>query len=122
MIAGAAAFEDAGLLRRHRFDGIAEIFRMVATDRRDDGRRRTIDHVGGVDTPTEAHFEQEHVRRSFREQEEGRSRGDLEHGDRFAGIRGLAARQGVGQLVLGHVAAAAHRADADTLVESHEMR
>ena len=32
------------------------------TDRGDDGRCRTIDHVGGVDTPAEAHFEQEHVR------------------------------------------------------------
>ena len=42
-----------------------------------------LDHVGGVEPAAEADFEQQHVGRMAREQQERRRRGDLEHGDRL---------------------------------------
>ncbi|GMA75727.1 hypothetical protein GCM10025880_21440 [Methylorubrum aminovorans] len=103
----AAALDDAGLLHRHRLDGVAEIFGMVAPDRGDDGAGRVVDDVGGIDPAAEADFEQQHVGRAFREQQQGRRRGDLEHGDRIALVGRLAPGEGVGEPVLGDVVAAA---------------
>ena len=103
----AAALEDAGLLHRHRLDGVAEILGMVAPDRGDHGAGRVVDDVGGIDPAAEAHFQQQHVGRAFGKQQQGSRRGDLEHGDRIALVGRLAAGEGVGEPVFGDVVTAA---------------
>ncbi len=94
---------------------------MVAADRRHHGAGRPVDDVGGVDPAAQADLEQQHVGGRLGEEQQGRRGGDLEDRDRLAGIHRLAAGEGLGQPLLGHEAAAADRAEADALVEAHEM-
>ncbi len=119
--AGRAALEDAGLLAGDLGDVVAEILGMVHGDGRHDGRKRLLDDVGGVEASAEAHFEQQDMGRVLGEQQEGGRRGDLEDGDRRAGIRLLAAAERVDQRRLRHEASAAGRAEPDALVEPHQM-
>ena len=63
---------------------------MVDRDRRDDRAKGMIDDVGGVEPPAEADLEQQVVGRDLGKEQERRRRGDLEKGDRPAGIDRLA--------------------------------
>ena len=82
--------DDPGLLSRDRRQRVAEKLGVIHADRRDHGRERRIDHVGGVETPAEADFQQQHIRRMLREQAECRRGFDFENGDRRARIGALA--------------------------------
>ena len=85
-----AALEDAGLLGGDLLERIAEELDVIERDRRDHGRERTVDHVGGVEPPAQADLEQQHVGRMTSEQQKRRRGGDLEHRDRRAGVGALA--------------------------------
>ena len=80
---------------------VAEEFHVIDRHRRDDAGQRLVDHVGGVEPAAEADFEQQHIGRMPREQQEGRRGRDLEHGDRRAGVGALAFLQRRRQLVVG---------------------
>ena len=67
-----AALEDAGLLRGDRSDRVAEKIAVVERHRRDRARQRTLDDVGGVQPSAKSDFEQQHVGRMPREQQECR--------------------------------------------------
>ncbi len=95
---------------------------MVLADRGDHRRGRLRDDVRRVGAPAEADFEQEHVRGRLREEEESGGGGDLEDGDRGAAVHRLATAQGLDEARLVDEASAAEGAEADALVEAHEMR
>ena len=65
-----------------------------------------LDHIGGVEPPAEADFQQQHVGRMAREQHEGRRGLDLEQRDRRIAVRALAFGQRIGKLGVGHQHAA----------------
>ena len=56
-----AALDDGGLLAGDRGQRVAEEFRVVHADRRDDGRDRPVDHIGGVEPSAEAGFQQHDI-------------------------------------------------------------
>ena len=95
---------------------------MIDRDARDHGRQRLLDHIGRVEPAAEADFQQQHVGRMAREQQQADRGGDLEHGDRGAGIGALAFLHGRRQFVVGNQPAFAWRAEAKALVEAHQMR
>ena len=86
-----AGLEDAGLLAGDLGQGVAEVLLVVDGDRGDDGEARPVDDVGGVEAAAEPDLEQREVGRGLGHREEGGGGGDLEEGDRLAGVRGLAA-------------------------------
>ena len=59
---------------------------MVVIDRGDDGAKRFCHHIGGVEAPAHAGFEQQVIGLHFGEQLQRRRGGDLEKGDRLAAI------------------------------------
>ena len=77
-----AGAEDAGLFGGDLFDRVAEKLHVIHRDRRHDARERTVNHIGGVEPPAEADFEQQIVGGMPREQHEGRRGLDLEQRDR----------------------------------------
>ena len=101
------ALDDAGLLAGNRRQRVAEKFGVIHADRRDHGRQRRVDHVGGVEPPAETDFQQHHVGRMLREQAERRRGFDFEKRDRRAGIGLLAMFQRRAQLVIADQRAAA---------------
>ena len=117
-----AALEDAGLLGGDRGERVAQEIDVVDRDRRDHGRERMRDHVGGVEPPAEADLHQHHVGRMAREQHERGRGGDLEHRDGGALVDALAFGEHLGKLGVRHQRAAARPAEAEALVEAHEMR
>ena len=102
-----AGFENAGLLGGDRGDRVAEKIAMIERHARDDARERTLDHVGGVEPAAEPDFEQQHIGRMAREQQKGRRRLHLEHGDRRAAVLGFALGQRIGEFVVADELAAA---------------
>ena len=92
---------------------VAEKLGVVHADRRDHGRQRRVDHVGGVQPSAKADFQQHHVGRMLREQAKGRRGLDLENGDRRAGIGPLAMFERRAQFVIAdqHAAAGCGRAE-----------
>ena len=73
-----------------------------------------VDHIGGVEPPAEADLHQQHVGRMAREQQEADRGGDLEHGDRRAGIGALAFFQRRRQFVVGDQLALARARPAES--------
>ncbi len=86
-------------------------------DRRDDAAQRMIDDVGGVEASAQPDFEQQIVGRHFGKEQERSGGGDLEIGDRPAGIGRLAALKRVVELPARHQRAG----QPDALVEAHQM-
>ncbi len=101
---------------------VAEMLGMIERDRRDHGGERALDHVGGIEPAAEPDFEQQHVGRMAREQQEARRGRDLEHGDRRAGIDALAFGERAASSSSDDQPAFALRAEPEALVEAHEMR
>ena len=95
---------------------------MVHRDRRDDARERERDDVRRIEPSAEPDLEQERVGGMAREQQEAGRGLHLEHGDRGVAIRPLADRQRLGELVVGDEHPAAGAAEAETLVDPHEVR
>ena len=95
---------------------------MIERDRRDDGGERAVDDIGGVEPPAQPHFEQQHVGRMAREQDQPRRSRDLEHRYRRAGIDALALGQNIGELVVADQAALARRGEPKALVEPDPVR
>ena len=56
-----AALDDGGLLGGNRGQRVAEEFRVIHADRRDDGRDRPVDDVGGVEPAAEPGFQQHDI-------------------------------------------------------------
>ena len=121
-MAGVAALEDAGLLIGDLLERVAEKLGVVDRDAGDDGGERMIDHIGRVQPAAEADFQQQHIGRMAREQQQADRGGDLEHGDGRAGIGALAFLQRRAELLVGHQHAFARLAQAEALVEAHQMR
>ena len=59
-------------------------FGVIHADRRDDGRERRVDHIGGVQPSAETHFQQHDIGRVLREQAKCRRGLDFEDRDRLA--------------------------------------
>lgn len=97
---GHAELADTGLLARDLRQVVAEKFLVVEADRRDHAERRARDDIGGVIATAEPHFQDQPVGRVFGEEQQRGGGGDFEKGDRFAEIRGLAAREGLDQRVV----------------------
>ena len=95
---------------------------MVERDRRDQRCQRLIDDIGGIEPAAQSDLEQQHVGGMACEQQEGGGGGDLEHRDRRAGIGALAVLEHVAELLVGGQPSAAGGAEAEALVEAHEMR
>ncbi len=74
---------------------------MVDGDRRDHRGERALDHIGGVEAAAEADFQQQHVGGMARKQQQPGRGGDLEHGDRLAGIGAFALLQRGAKLRVG---------------------
>ena len=85
-----AALEDAGFLGGNRRDGIAEKIAVVERHTRDCAHQRTLDDVSGVQPSAKPDFEQQHVGRVPREQQESRRGLDFKHGDRVTAIGAFA--------------------------------
>ena len=77
-----------GFLAGNRGQRIAEEFGVIHADRRDDSRERRVDHVGSVEPPAKAYFQQHDISRMLREQEKRRRGFDLEK--RSAPLHGIA--------------------------------
>jgi hypothetical protein len=108
-------------LSRDLLQRVAEKFQVIHGDGRDRGGQRPLDHVGGVETAAQADFEQSHIGRVAREQDEGGRRFDLEHGDRRVAIGALAFGQHRSELVIGDERAAARPAEAEAFVDAHQI-
>ena len=91
---------------------------MVERHRRDADGGRFRDHIGRVEVAAEPDFQDQRVGGMAREGEKRRRRGDLEKGDRRAGIGALAFFQSRGEFFFGDQRAG----KADALVEAHQMR
>jgi hypothetical protein len=76
-----AVAQDARLFVRDLFDRRAEEFDMVDRHRGDHGRRRPLDHVGGVVAAAEPDLEQQIIGGGLAEEDKGGGGGDLEHRD-----------------------------------------
>ena len=111
-----AAFSPAIVRQR-----VAEKFGVVHADRRDHGRQRRVDHVGGVQPPAEADFQQHHIGRMLREQAKRRRGFDFENRDRRAGIGALAMFERRAQFVIADQHAAAGPAEAKAFVDPHQI-
>ena len=98
-----------GLLAGDRGQRVAEKFRVIHADRRDHGRQRRVDHIGGIEPSAEADFEQHDIGRMLREQAERRRGLDLENRDRLAGVGALAMFERRAQFVVADQHAAAAR-------------
>ena len=94
---------------------------MVHADRRDHAGQWFFDRVGGVEPSAEADFQQQGVGRVLREHNECGCGLDLEHGDRRAGVRPLAALQRILQFVVADENAATGAAEPNTFVEPHQI-
>ena len=70
---------------------------MVQRHRGDDGQRRAVDHIGGIQPPAKTHLKQREIRRGARKREEGRAGGDLEKRDLIGAIGRHAFIQKCGQ-------------------------
>ncbi len=121
-MAGVVALENAGLLVGDLLDRVAEKIGVIDRDPRDDGGERMIHHIGRVQPAAEADFHQQHVGRMAREQHHADRGGDLEHGDRRAGIGALAFLQRRAQLLVAHQHARPRLTKPVALVETHQMR
>src|SRR5262249_27649191 len=71
--------ENAGLLRRDLADGIAKMFGVIERYRRDNGSKRAIDDIGGIEPSAQADLEQQHVGGTARKQQQSSRRRDLEY-------------------------------------------
>ena len=100
------ALDDRGLLAGDRGQRVAEKFGVIHADRRDDGRQRRLDHIGGIEPAAETDFEQHDIGRMPREQTERRGGLDLEDRDRLAFVGALAMFERAAQLVVVHQHAA----------------
>ena len=118
-----APLQDARLLGGDRGEAFAEKTHMIDRDRRDCGRKRLLDHIGGVEPAAESGFEQQQVRRRLGEGKEGGSRRDLEQRNELAAICGFGARQAVDEMIFadGRAMAVSVR-EHDALVKVDEMR
>ena len=109
------ALDDAGLFAGDRRQRVAEKFGVVHADRRDHGRQRRLDHIGGVEPAAETDFQQHHIGRMLREQAECRRGFDFEDGDRRAGIGPLAMFQHRAQFIVADQRAAASSGRAESI-------
>jgi hypothetical protein len=96
-----AGLEDRGLLGGDRLQRGAKKFQVVHRDRHNHAGERLVDHVGGIEPAAETDFQQQHVGRVAREQQERRGGLDLEHRDRRIAVGALAFRQRIGQGLVG---------------------
>ena len=94
---------------------------MIHRNRRDDAGKRPLDHIGGVEPPAEADFEQQIVGGLAREQHEGRRSLDLEQRDRRVAIGALAFGERIGKLLIRDQHAAARGAEPEALVHAHQI-
>ncbi len=117
-----AALDDPCLLAGDRRQRVAEKFAVVHADRRDHARERRVDHVGGVEPPAEADFQQHHIGRMLREQRKGRRGFDFKNRDRRAGIDLLAMFERRAQFVVVDENAAAGPAEPEAFVDPHQVR
>ena len=97
-----------------------EKFGVIHADRRDHGRQRRLDHVGGIQPPAEADFQQHHVGRMLREQTKRRRGLNLEKGDGRAGIGPLAMLQRRAQFFIADQRAAAGPPQTKAFVDPHQ--
>ncbi len=95
---------------------------MVERHRRDHAHQRALDHVGGIQSSAQADFEQKHVGRMARKQQQRGRRRDLEHGDGTSGIGRFTFGKRLGQLRVRRQPAFAFTTQPDSFVEAHEMR
>jgi hypothetical protein len=115
-------FQDPGLLAGNCPERVAEEGDMVDGDRRDGGRQRLLDDIGGVEPPAKPGLQEQQIRRGLREGEECCRRGDLEMGYELAVIGGFGAGKAVNQLRLADRRAAFRAGQHDAFVEIDEMR
>jgi hypothetical protein len=95
---------------------------VIDGDGCDDGCKRPLEDVGGVEPAAKTDFEQKHVGRMPREQQQSRRGRQLEYGDRCSVIDTLAFREHVCQFLIGHQNAAARASQAKSLIEPNEVR
>ena len=115
------ALDDGGLLGGNRAQRVTEKLHMVHADRRDDGRDRPVDDVGGVEPAAESGLQQHDIGFMPRKQTECRRGLDLENRDRLARIDVLAMLQHPAQLGVINQPAAAALADAEAFVDPHQI-
>ena len=117
-----AGLENTRLLHCDLPQSIAEVLGVIERHRRDHAGERTVDHVGRIQPPTHPDFEEQHIGRVAREQQEpGRGR-DLEHGDGRTRVGALAFVERAAELFVRSEASFALAAKAKAFVEAHEMR
>lgn len=100
-----------------RFARRAEKRRVVDPDRRDD-RRRRIDHVDGVETSAETHFEDDDVEIRALEELQNAERREFEVGKRHVAARPFDFFENLGEFVVGRFATE----DTGPFVEAQEVR
>ena len=117
-----AFLDNARLFRGDLRKRVAKEFDVIHPDGGDDAGQRLLDHIGRIQPSAKPDFQQHDIRRMPREQIKRRSRLDFEDRDGFACIDAFAMIERVAQLVIGHKNAAADLAEAEALVETHQMR
>ena len=119
-ITGTSRLMIPAFSRGDRRQRVAEKLGVIHADRRDHGRQRRIDHIGGVEPAAEADFEQHHIGRMLREQTKRRRGFDFENGDRRARIGALAMLERGVEFVIADENAAAGAAEAKAFVDPHQ--
>ena len=94
---------------------------MIHADRCDHHRQRRVDHVGRIEPPAEADFQQQHIGRMLREQIKRRRGFHLENRDRRAGIGLFAAFERRAQFIVTNQSTAAGPAEAIAFVDPHQI-
>ena len=63
------ALDDGGFFAGDLDQRVAEKFGVIHPDRRDHGRQRRVDHIGGVEPSAESDLQQHHIGRMLRKQD-----------------------------------------------------
>ena len=121
---GNAALDDAGLLRRDLRERVAEKIGVIERDRRDHASRAAARPHWWRRAARRGRLRAAAHRPGWRENSKKPGRGrDLEHRDRLAGIGALAFLERGGELgVATRARPPPGAAEAEALVEAHEMR
>ena len=117
-----AGLEDARFFLRNLLDRLAQPFRVIKGDRRDDAKGRARDHIGGIETSTKPNLQDQSIRRPFGERQKRGRGGDLEEGCRLPGIDALNFRQVLHKLSFADgTSLTVGTGQFDALMEANEM-
>ena len=84
--ASDTALDNARLFACDFGQGVTEVLLMIKADRGDDGQRGMIHHIGAIQTPAKAHFQQCPIGRHARKRQKRRTRGNFKERDAVTAV------------------------------------